>query len=529
MATIVKDEKRRLIPRWRYVHDAQPSDGFCSLPSSKSKFTPNTKYLDEKLSDWKTNQSISTAAEVVSCAVTIDKIDDAQECAKYILKNKDKTTAYVTKLAEQCLGLVNIGQGSRKCTIDTLKDNLTNDAREHIKDAKRKLFENPRNVIARLDMARAEAILGNDRKALDQMDIALKLDPNHRNILRAASRLFIHLGEKEKAHQIIATNPGTKHDPWLMSVEISTANIADRSPRYLKNARRYIESTSAHPIHMVELCASIGTIDFLDGNKKNARKNLRKSFSVSTENVLAQARWLSAQNLSVDIPEMAWELPLSYEAHCWKMLQNQNWEQASEYCKKWLCDEPFSSRPARVGSCLGLSVLGDLQYAEVWARIGLMSDPDDNTLLNNLTVCLAYQNRIEEAIDAFKRIGMSDDEGLPTYVKIATAGLLNFRFGHHDIGRKLYQKAEELAPKEFKTLVIFHWANEERTADTPYAKRMLEEAHKLNGIAKDPYVKKCYEIIVRNDQLITKSYTSLEQQFINSGILPHKNLLLNSD
>ncbi|MCH7880341.1 MAG: hypothetical protein IIB69_01960 [Proteobacteria bacterium] len=95
------------------------------------------------------------------------------------------------------------------------------------------------------------------------------------------------------------------------------------------------------------------------------------------------------------------------------MREQGKWDQASDECLKWLFDEPFSSRPARIGSYIGISLTNDHNYAEMCVRAGLQADSNDSILRNNLAVILAYQEKNLEAIEEFGRIKMIFDSAFP--------------------------------------------------------------------------------------------------------------------
>jgi len=521
MTALVKDEKRRLIPRWRYFRDIPNSCELAGDPSKSNTFSPEQQHLTEKLNNWQSNPGIATAAEVVSSAVVMGQQEKATDCAQYINDHEEQTLPSVVVIAKHVLRHTELNEQTDKvCNISSLHSDLNVNAKAVIQTARSAIRRNPRNIIARMDMSRAHAILGQNEKAVYEMGIALKLHPEHRYVLRSASRLFIHVGDPEEAHSVIARSARTIHDPWLMATELSTASIAERTPKNRNNARKLLARQHLPESHLTELYSALGTFEYFDGHLKHARRNMRSGLHDPTENVVAQARWLQAKNLTVDIPETAWDIPLSYEAHCWKMLQDKDWNGAAEQCKKWICDEPFSSRPARVGSCLGIGIISNIPYAEECARIGLMSDPNDHTLLNNFAVIQAYQGKLEEAVKTFNQITEPLSYGLSNYVYLATAGLISFRSGLLEQGHQLYEQAENMAPKIAKPLVLIYWAKEELLAGTQDSKQIQERAKKARDTCNDHYIQKMHDELLKPKQNIDVNQIRFDAP--NTIILPSK-------
>jgi len=274
-------------------------------------------------------------------------------------------------------------------------------ARGKAAKAKHKVRVNPRNVLAWLDLSRAYTILGQQQRALAAIDCALALAPNHRHVLRAAARLFVHVGDSERAHALLAKHPKTRKDPWLLAAELAIANVAQRPPRHVRQGRALIDSDDLPPAHLTELHSAIGTLEYYHGAHRRARQSLRASLEAPTENVVAQARWMRKQLPGLPIAEEAFALPLGFEARTWRAMEEGRWDDARVECRQWLNDEPFSSRPASLGSYIGVSLTTDYSFAEACARAGLQADPNDATLQNNLTVALAYQGKLDDAIETF--------------------------------------------------------------------------------------------------------------------------------
>jgi tetratricopeptide (TPR) repeat protein len=249
------------------------------------------------------------------------------------------------------------------------------------------------------------------------------------------------------------------------------------------------------PEHLTELQGALGTLEFVSGADRKARKDLRSSLEAPTENTVAQARWLSTKLPGIPISDDAFALPLSYEARCWRALQESRWQDARLECLNWLYDEPFSGQPAQVGSYIGLSVTSDSEFAEASAKAGLTADPTDASLLNNLAVALAYQGRTLEAITEFRKITPPLPTGFPAYVYLATTGLLRFRGGDIDGGRKMYEKAERWAPSNRRGRVAIFRAREELHAESGEALNHVERARQMNAKAKDDDAKRLLELL----------------------------------
>jgi tetratricopeptide (TPR) repeat protein len=309
---------------------------------------------------------------------------------------------------------------------------------------------------------------------------ALFLAPNHRHALRAASRCFIHAGELDRAHSLLAKNRRTANDPWLIAAEIAAAKVANRDPKYARAGRRLLDSGHLPPDHLTELLSAMGTLEYYSGSDRRARKYLHASLEAPTDNVVAQARWLRTKVSGIAIQDAAFALPLSFEARCWRALEDASWEYAKLECQHWLFDEPFSSRPARLGSYIGISLTSDHEFSEASALAGLRTNPLDATLRNNLAVALAYQGRVAEAIEQFSSIKLPLPGDLPPFVYLATTGLLRFRSRDIVGGRELYRKAEHWAPLDMKGQVAIFHAREELEANTTDAFECVERARKMN-------------------------------------------------
>jgi tetratricopeptide (TPR) repeat protein len=421
--------------------------------------------LEQKLFDWQRKRSIATAAEVVAAAITLNQPLSAVDAAEYLLRVDAAAAPAVKSLASLVL------RGSEETPDEEGLGPIIlaseEDLRAEVRRLRHAVSDSPRNSFLWTDLARAYTILGREKQAIRAMEIALRLAPGNRFVLRSSARLFIHVGDVDRAHDILRNSISVRRDPWVLAAEIAAAAITERTSRLIKTGRGILGS-GAHPApEITELASSIGTVDLSAGDLRSARRLFALSLQDPTENSVAQAEWVSRRVSVVEVDPRLAEGRRAYEAQAWQRYLSGQWRDAVMFCRQWLMDEPFSSRPAQLGSYLAEVGLEDFDIAEKLGRQGLLANPNDPMLLNNLVVALANQNRIDEAEREFKRIKVQTATELHATV-MATEGLLAFRRGEYDRGRYLYFAAMNQLPQRSRRwrLAALHLAKEEAIART---------------------------------------------------------------
>ena len=474
-----RNQERRLIPRWRFSNTISNSAEFSGDPRKKRPSTLNKRYLEEKLFDWNAEQNIGNAIDLLSCGISGNWYDGIQPAITYLKQRNEILTPQVNELVQHALELTEVSQNRETSEQSEL---VRNDkfmfllACKNATDARQKLKRDPRNVLAWLDLARAYTILGQINKAQTCVKRALFLAPTHRHVVRSAVRLYVHINEADRAHSLLIRNARTANDPWLIAAEIAVAKIAERNPKFLRHGWELIKSSGLPPEHLTELQSAIGTLEYYNGADRKARQCIRASLVAPTDNTVAQARWIKSRLSHVSIDDELLRLPLNYEARCWHALKGGSWDDAELECSKWLFDEPYSSRPALVGSCIGISLTAQFNFAVICAQVGLQAEPENVHLRNNIAVAMAYDGNMTKAIEHFNKIDPPKNSDFPKHVLVATHGLLRFRAGDIKGGQKLYTKAEILAPKEDKLRVKIFRAREELFANTKEAPKYLKDA-----------------------------------------------------
>ena len=172
-------------------------------------------------------------------------------------------------------------------------------------------------------------------------------------------------------------------------------------------------------------------------------------------------------------------VPWTFEASAWRNLIEGNWEGAVDSARLWHVDEPFSSRPAEFGSWVAPVTQGDFKAGEGFARAGLLTNPGDFLLLNNLAVSLAEQDRVSEALEVFQMIPVSAADSRSPATYLATRGLIAYRAGDPETGRLKYKAAVEAAKKkkvaQEVVWALFYYAQEEFRFDPTAAAEILRE------------------------------------------------------
>ena len=456
MAGFVNEKDRRIIPRWRSFNrtlqlgELSPSEICRSDPRIPHNF------LVAKINDWDKFRTVAHAADLVGSAALVFKnppydprIDNA---AKFLISQDVGVSEWSKKIAKRILGIseqVNFSHDSQ----EEYKQILYN----KIRYLKQLLNVNPNNVIAWVEISRCYACLGQNDQAAHSMDIAIKIEKDNRFVVRSASRLWVHLDEIDKAHHTILRSERTIHDPWLLAAEIAIGSFDGQSPKLVRHARKMLYRDAMYDKHVSELASALATLEYVDGSTNKAKELFRRSLIDPTENSVAQACWASGSRLRLDdipqniksqqdmfVTQNVLDSKDTFEAKFIFYYQNAQWNDAIDTFHGWKMDQSFSSKPYILGSFVSAVAMEDYISGEKFSSQGLISNPDDFTLLNNSAFCLINIGNLDKAkkrISKIETLGLVSDDKRYEVVLGATKGLFDFRSGDVKSGRILYKKA----------------------------------------------------------------------------------------
>jgi tetratricopeptide (TPR) repeat protein len=252
-----------------------------------------------------------------------------------------------------------------------------------------------------------------------------------------------------------------------------------------------VDAGKVRPFHLSELSGALGTLEVVSGHRKNAAKLLEYSMTEPAENAIAQVAWIIRNVDSSVIKPIALITDRSSEASAWVARAAGDWNDAFDHAKQWQMEQPFSSRPALIASHAASTGLEDFDAAVEVLEQGLLCNPDDSSLLNNHAFAMAKQNRLIEARQSLARavnLSASPDTRI---CLTATEGLIEFRSGNVELGRKLYRKAmsdaAERSDNGLGEVAQINLAIEEGLAHTAVATESIREAIENAKSLRSPY------------------------------------------
>ncbi|MCP4986143.1 MAG: hypothetical protein GY928_08775 [Colwellia sp.] len=503
MANLFNPKKRHVLPNWRsfgLTANLGELDDWQKYRNHHSRILSIKDYL----LSWEQNKTIAIAGDLLSAAFVNGFTENqaVKEAASFVLANQDKSTNTLLSFAEKIITPHSETQENR-ATLNNL-ESFQSSHKTHplIRNAKNGLKQYIFNPILYVELSRLYSLLGHKDKAVQNMSIALHLAPENRFVLRAASRLYTHFGAADKIHHFIKNSKIVQHDPWVMSAEIALATIINRSSSLIKKGRQMIKSGKYAPFSLTELAASIGTLEFSNGNRRKTKELLQTALVSPNDNSLAQFEWISNKMFLFEINPIDYEVHNKYEALAREYYHNKQWDQALKSSVSWFCDLPFSKQPVMYGSHIANDILDKREIAIKLLRAGLVSHPNDAQIINNLAYSLALGNNLSEAESYIRKLrNWSKIDPITKICLNATNGLISFRKGQQDKGRYLYLKAiEETRSSKngnFKWLAELNYAREEILYKTEYVESVIKIVNKIPEKTEYPQVNKLKESVIK--------------------------------
>ena len=442
-----KPKERRVVPNWRYYENtlaAGELDGW-KVP----KLVRDPYSIEDYKELWQGHHSLYRAGDLLSAAITNGRENDesVKDAANYILDQGNAPTQTMLHSALRILGSENKEATSSKVEINRLREcTAVNDIYSFIHTIRMRLHLMPYNPFLYVDLSRAYLLLGQTGKAEDAMKKALHFGADNRFVARSAARFYLHMSDRERAHELIRAKGAVAVDPWLMAAEISINMLMGKTSSYIKKGRAIIDSGNCSPFGYTELASSIGTQELYAGSNRNSNKLFRKAMIAPNDNSLAQIQWVNSFDpLKFDLNV---QVNNDYEVRTFDAWIQGRYDEAAHEAVSWICDMPFSHKPINIGYTICSNFTHDFALASAILDVGLRTDESNPFLLNNKAYCAARDNQIEVAKETFEKLQAISclDNSLSWKVCVpATEGLILYRDGKHKEGAVKYQEAITIA------------------------------------------------------------------------------------
>lgn len=292
-----------------------------------------------------------------------------------------------------------------------------------------------------VDLAYYYKKLGQTKKAEHAIKIACLLNPNNPHLIRYISRFFLLQKDIDKALYILTQNENLINHPLIISAEISISEAFNYKSKLLRKGHSITKSESITNQFENELFATFGTLEFNNGNSKKGKRLISQSLLAPNENIIAQARYLTAK-FQKDIDIRNTSVINRFEADTWIAYNKNDFNSVVEQSKKWFYFQPFSASPAIVNTYINSLIFDNEEDSIKMAQNALKITKDSFSLQNNLVVAACRNNQMDLANNEFKKLqSFTIKESIDKEVLLATSGLVDYRNGFYEIGRKKYEDA----------------------------------------------------------------------------------------
>lgn len=479
MSSIYDDSNRQIIPRWYRFGTACRMGDIQPQNDTQAPRIESPKSFIEKKHAWLENQSLYLAVDLVGSALILGKFTDPDvtKAAKFIKEHSNKVSSLGVQLAILFL--------------DDKGDLLVNSVEREMKKLeihaeiarlKQLVREYPINPIIWSDLAYLYSLIGQKKQVEHCINVALSLAGENRFILRSASRCLLYLNEPDRALFHLRRSSLINVDPWVLSAEISISEGIGKKSRFIKAGRSLVRNLNFSPWSLNELAGTLSTLETHHGTIRKSKKLMKQALVDPNENTVAQAVWL-APSLGKELVRPKEDVIAPYEAYARLHLREQEYKQSLEASKNWYKFQPFTSRPVVFASYVASVCLQDDSEAIRIIENASLSSFESFLVKNNYAFALASQNLLDKAQKVVTGINESSLDQEDSHTLSATRGLIQFRLGHIEEGRKLYQQTISGFKRKdnFRAAAIatFFWAREESLIKSTLYETTLEDAKSM--------------------------------------------------
>lgn len=497
MSVLRGKSQRRIVPRWRASSANANALELGALKPSPVTIEDGGHHTFEAKLAFERSPSIGAAADLIAATSYPDLGLNAAEAAAFILSNETLAPKSLAALARSIQSGLQDAGGSLAIPTDQIDHRV----QFRVRQLRQLARLDPDNPLVWSDLARHYASIGDRRKADRCMRTALSLAPNHRWILRTAARFFVHSGDPISAHALLAKHPYTNGDPWLLAAELATAQVANRAPKFWKQAVDHMKWEKSSPAHLSELATALAMFELENGKAKAARRLVEKALRLPTENTLAQVSWARENkhlNGANELSTLASKNEHAFEARYGLFMVAGSILRARSEGLRWAADEPFATRPL-AGLAFTAAMLDDhAETIRLTNEIFRIDHQVDHTLGMNAIFARLSSGRLsietdKSTLETIRAHLIERTSENTDYHALANLALWQYRFGDAEEGRRMYERViqniEKTASAEAAALAATFAARESLLARQDVAPALLEKANLLAERSRNEAVK----------------------------------------
>jgi tetratricopeptide (TPR) repeat protein len=425
MLGIHDTQKRCVIPKWRPLDDISKRRDI-EMPRTKPfLLSPSTvSKLEADYREFTLNPNPFIASDIMGAAYVVGEVRIATEMARHV-----KKSSILLKPTIELANRILHGEDAVR-PVDNIQIRIS--------QLKRKLYQSPKNPLLSVELARLYTIKGQLEKASRSIVTALALAPSNRYVIRSAARFYIHCGDLESAWHYVKRALALCYDPWIDATLINIGLMLKKSPPQ-SSRKTPMTVPDASVFCYSELLESHGILELNSGNEQKAKKCFKVAWKDPSENVVTHGEWVLRNILTGLLSSVKLDLHSSPEAEAWNHFGMLNLEPSMNAIRDWGLQEPFSRHPWLLGSAVACH-LSRYQEAAEQAKLGLLANPRDFLLHNNLAFALIKSGKRQEA-EAVLKSSPEPEPGAEVVVDLATRALLEYKNGNIVKGRCLYLEA----------------------------------------------------------------------------------------
>ena len=311
------------------------------------------------------------------------------------------------------------------------------------------------------------------------MTIEFTTSRKHAFIARAYARLLINQDRPDDAIEVLKSTNLSNTNPLIASAELAIRSQFQIGKVNLKRAERILEAGQINERFKSELFAAVGTIEIESGATNQAKRNLRSSLLLPTENTVAQIKWLENRFKTI-IDQKSDILVPSLEGQVIELYANSEYRKCRDTLLQLHAFEPFSDRAIVDAGYITMVALNEPTEAIEIYNLHPIITARSFMATNNKVVALleiGENDQIDTLLYHQRSLIKNDRERM---VYTATLAMYLYKLGLYDEGRKHYHHAltyfEQHQESSDLGRLLYYFGKEEIKVNEKMGKELLQKA-----------------------------------------------------